>query len=105
MAEKKKPAKKVDHSPAKLGKKVPAKVGELVFQRHDKDTGSPEVQAGLLSSEIAQLQAHLGAHKKDYDAKRSLLKKVAKRRKFLKYLKDKNLDTYSTVSKKLDLKV
>lgn len=98
MAEKKKTTKKVE-------KKAPAEQGNLVFQRHDKDTGSPEVQAGLLSAEIAQLQAHLEAHKKDYDAKRCLLKKVAKRRKFLKYLKDKNLDTYSTVSKKLDLKV
>jgi len=52
MAEKKKTVKKVE-------KKVPAKEGELVFQRHDKDTGSPEVQAGLLSAEIEQLQAHL----------------------------------------------
>jgi len=108
MAEKNKTTK---GNPAKGGaakkveKKVPAKQGDLVFQRHDKDTGSPEVQAGLLSAEIEQLQAHLGAHKKDYDAKRSLLKKVTKRRKFLKYLKDKSLDTYSTVSKKLDLKV
>jgi len=98
MAEKKKTIKKVE-------KKAPAQAGELAFQRHDKDTGSPEVQAGLLSTEIAQLQDHLAAHKKDYDAKRSLLKKVAKRRKFLKYLKGKDLDTYSTVSKKLDLKV
>jgi len=98
MAEKKKTIKKVE-------KKAPALAGNLVFQRHDKDTGSPEVQAGLLSDEIQQLQDHLVAHKKDYDAKRSLLKKVAKRRKFLKYLKGKDLETYSTVSKKLDLKV
>ena len=40
----------------------------------------------LSIEEIEQLQAHLAAHKKDVDAKRSLLKKVAKRRKFLKYV-------------------
>ncbi len=98
MAEKKKTTKKVV-------KMAPSVEGELMFQRHGKDTGSPEVQAGLLSEEIEQLQAHLTAHKKDVDAKRSLLKKVAKRRKFLKYLKEKNLDTYGSVSKKLGLKV
>lgn len=89
----------------KIEKKISTQEGNLTFQRHEKDTGSPEVQAGLLTKEIQELQGHLEAHKKDFDAKRSLLKKVAKRRKFLKYLKDKNLDTYSTVSKKLDLKV
>ena len=47
------------------------------------------------------LQGHLAEHKKDVDAKRSLLKKVARRRKFAKYLKDNNLDRYLEVSKKL----
>jgi small subunit ribosomal protein S15 len=45
------------------------------------------------------------SHPKDVDAKRSLLKKVAKRRRLLKYLKEKDLSTYSQVSKKLNLKV
>ena len=107
MAEKNKTTK---GNPAKGGaakkveKKVPAKQGDLVFQRHDKDTGSPEVQAGLLSAEIEQLQAHLGAHKKDYDAKRSLLKKVAKRRKFLKYLKEEDIKRYNSIAKEIGLK-
>jgi small subunit ribosomal protein S15 len=58
-----------------------------------------------LSNEIQELQEHLIAHKKDYDAKRSLLKKVAKRRTLLKYLKQNDLSIYNTVSKKLNLKV
>ncbi len=74
------------------------------FKRHDKDTGSPEFQIALLSDEIALLQSHLEAHKKDYDAKRSILKKVAKRRSLLRYLKEKNLDTYVAVSKKFGIK-
>jgi len=49
-----------------------AKKEENVFQRHDKDTGSPEMQIGILSDEIATLQAHVAANAKDYDAKRSL---------------------------------
>lgn len=78
---------------------------KLSFQRHDKDTWSPEVQVVLLSDEVTMLQEHLVSHKKDSDAKRSLLKKVAKRRKLLKYLKNKDVEAYSTVSKKLGLKV
>ncbi len=74
------------------------------FKRHDKDTGSPEFQIALLSDEIAMLQWHLEKHKKDFDAKRSILKKVAKRRTFLRYLKEKNLDTYMAVSKKFGIK-
>jgi small subunit ribosomal protein S15 len=82
-----------------------AKSEENVFKRHDKDTGSPEMQIGILSDEIATLQAHVAANAKDYDAKRSLLKKVAKRRRFLRYLKDNHLDRYAEISKKTGLKV
>jgi small subunit ribosomal protein S15 len=50
------------------------------------------------------LQGHLKAHDKDVDAKRSLLKKVARRRKFLKYLKENALERYTLIVKKLGLK-
>jgi small subunit ribosomal protein S15 len=87
-------------------KKAPvADKKKLSFQRHGTDTGSPEVQIGFLSEEITQLQSHIESHKKDYDAKRSLLKKVAKRRKLLKYLKESNVSSYAAVSKKIGLKV
>lgn len=76
-----------------------------VFQRHPKDNGSPEVQIALLSHDIDQLQEHLKAHPSDVDAKRSLLKKVARRRKFLKYLKEQEVDRYTFVANKLKLKV
>lgn len=106
MAEKKTSSSRTAGKATKRVEKKPVNVvGDLLFQRHEKDTWSPEVQVGILSKEIDQLQAHLHAHKKDTDAKRSLLKKVARRRRFLKYLKDTKLDNYSTVSKKLDLKV
>ena len=75
------------------------------FKLHDTDTGSVEVQIWLLTSEITELQVHLALHKKDFDAKRSLLKKVARRRAFLKYLKSKKLSTYNTISKSVQVKV
>lgn len=74
------------------------------LQRHEKDNGSPEVQIAFLTEEIAKLQEHMALHKQDVDPKRSLLKKVARRRKFLKYLKENNLERYNVVAKKLDLK-
>jgi small subunit ribosomal protein S15 len=75
------------------------------FKLHDADTGSVEVQIWLLTEEITELQAHLAMHKKDFDAKRSLLKKVARRRAFLKYLKSKKLSTYNAISKSVSVKV
>jgi len=77
---------------------------KIDFKRHEKDTGSPEFQISLLSDEIVVLQTHLEKNKKDFDAKRSILKKVAKRRSLLKYLKAKNLDVYVAVSKKFGIK-
>lgn len=78
---------------------------EASFKRHDKDTGSIEVQIGLLTDEITTLQGHLAANKYDADAKRSLLKKVARRRALLKYLKTKKLSTYNALSKQVNVKV
>ena len=75
------------------------------FKRHEKDTWSPEVQIWILWDEIKQLQEHIAIHKKDYDAKRSLLKKVARRRTFLKYLKSTKLSSYNQISKKINVKV
>jgi len=89
----------------KTSTKPNSRVSGETIQRHQKDTWSPEVQILALSQEIESLQWHLVSHPKDVDAKRSLLKKVAKRRRLLKYLKENDLTTYSQVSKKLNLKV
>jgi small subunit ribosomal protein S15 len=70
-----------------------------------KDTWSPEAQIGRLTQDILLLQEHVAKNKKDYDAKRALLQKVAKRRRFLRYLKDNHLDRYAEISKKTGLKV
>lgn len=74
-------------------------------QRHEHDTWSPEYQIRLLGNKIVILQDHLQKNHKDYDAKRSLLKLVQKRRMHLKYLKTNKLESYLLVSKKTWLKV
>ena len=72
--------------------------------RHDADTGSPEVQASLLTREIKELTAHLKKNPKDIHSRRGLLGMVAQRRAHLKYLEKKNKRAYNALLKKLDLK-
>ena len=71
---------------------------------HESDTGSLEVQIGLLNEEIKKLVSHLKKHPKDQSSKRGLLKMVAKRRKLLKYLKEEDTKRYSALIKKLGAK-
>lgn len=75
-----------------------------VTARHDTDTGSPEVQVGLLTKQITELAAHLKKHPKDIHSRRGLLGMVADRRSHLKYLETKDKRKYNAILKKLDLK-
>lgn len=72
-------------------------------QIHDKDTGSPEVQVAVLSTQINELAKHLKKHKKDNHSRRGLIKMVADRRTHLKYLERKDKTRYNAVMKKLEL--
>ena len=58
-------------------------------RRNEKDTGSTEVQAALLTEQISQLTKHLKKHKQDEHSRRGLLKLVAERHGHLKYLEQK----------------
>ena len=73
-------------------------------QRHDTDTGSPEVQVAILSQQINELAAHLKENKKDHHSRRGLLKMVSDRRAHLKYLKKKSETKYNSLVKKLGIK-
>jgi len=64
------------------------------YKRHEKDTGSPEVQVALLSERIGQLTDHFKTHKKDHHSRRGLLKLVGQRRRLLDYLKGKDANRY-----------
>ncbi len=72
--------------------------------RHEKDTGSAEVQAAVLSRQIEELTKHLKKNPKDNHSRRGLLKMVSHRRKLLGYLKEHNVKIYEKLIKKLDLK-
>ena len=68
------------------------------------DTGSPEVQIAVLTADINKLNGHFKVHKKDHHSNRGLLKKIGRRRDLLKYLKNKDLDRYTTLVDKLGLR-
>jgi small subunit ribosomal protein S15 len=74
------------------------------YQRSPDDTGSPEVQIALLSGAIEQLNGHFQVHKKDNHSRQGLLKKVALRRKLLKYFKAVNLQGYLKLIETLGLR-
>lgn len=71
---------------------------------HKEDTGSPQVQIAILTTEIALLTSHLQDHKKDHSARRGLLGKVAQRRKLLTYLRMNKPEDYQAVLEAHDLK-
>ena len=74
------------------------------YARDEKDTGSPEVQIALLTSEINALTEHLKNHKQDKHSKRGLLIKVGKRRSLLNYLLETDVKRYRAVVSKLGLR-
>ena len=74
------------------------------FGMHETDTGSPEVQAALLTERINQLTDHLRIHKKDHHSRRGLLMMVGKRRRLLDYLRSQNVERYRTLIARLGLR-
>jgi small subunit ribosomal protein S15 len=79
---------------------------ELVqkYKRHEKDTGSPEVQVALLSERIAYLTEHFKTHKKDHHSRRGLLKLVGQRRRLLDYLKTIDQGRYMVLIDQLGIR-
>ncbi len=74
------------------------------LQAHKTDTGSPEVQVGILTERIKELTEHLKVNKKDFAARRGLLQMVGKRRRLLRYLASKNSKSYLDLIKKLGIR-
>ena len=74
------------------------------FRLHESDTGSPEVQIGLLTHRISYLTDHLKVHKKDHHSRRGLLMLVGKRRRLLNYVKSNDIKRYRTIIESLGLR-
>jgi len=74
------------------------------FERHNKDTGSPEVQIALITSNIAELTRHFDAHKKDFGSRTGLLRMVSRRRSLLDYLRKTNREKYGQLITSLGIR-
>ena len=74
------------------------------YKLHESDTGSPEVQVGLLTHRISYLTEHLKIHKKDHHSRRGLLMLVGRRRRLLNYVKNKDVKRYRAIIENLGLR-
>ena len=69
-----------------------------------KDTGSSEIQIGLLTQKISRLANHFKKFKKDKHSSQGLLKSINRRKKLLEYLKKHNIKSYNNILSKLNLR-
>lgn len=85
---------------------APQRKQEIIseYAIHEDDVGSPEVQVAILTYRIKSLTEHMGTHKKDFHTRRGLLALVGKRRRLLNYLKYVDVERYSSLVKRLELR-
>ncbi|MCR5248926.1 MAG: 30S ribosomal protein S15 [Paludibacteraceae bacterium] len=83
-----------------------AKKAEIfeTYGKSNTDTGSAESQIALFSYRISHLTEHVKSNKKDFNTSRSLKMLVGKRRRMLDFLKEKDIERYRSIIKKLGLR-
>lgn len=74
------------------------------YQIHETDTGSADLQVAILTERIVQLTSHLKKNPKDHASRRGLLKMIGRRRRLLAYIKDKSLNRYQDLIKRLGIR-
>lgn len=74
------------------------------YRRHEKDTGSSEVQVALITRRIEEITGHLSRHPKDHAARRGLLMLVGQRSAILRYLSVQDDARYRDALKRLGLR-
>ena len=74
------------------------------YKQSDNDTGSVQVQVALLTERINHLTEHLKSNHKDNHSRRGLLQMVGKRKGFLLYLKNKDIEAYRALIKSLGIR-
>jgi small subunit ribosomal protein S15 len=89
--------------PAMLTKRVKSRIIKE-SQRHEKDTGSAEVQISVITRQMDELASHLKKNPKDNHSRRGLLKMVSQRRRLLSYLQKNEPEVHVKLAKKLELK-
>ena len=85
---------------------TPERKQELIgeYQLKSGDTGSPEVQVAILTERISNLTGHLKTHAKDHHSRRGLLIMVGQRRRLLDYVKQREVERYQTLIKRLGIR-
>ena len=73
-------------------------------QIHPTDTGSVELQVAMLSERISKLSDHLQKNNQDYASRQGLLKMIGKRKRMLSYIKNKDVNKYETLIKKIGIR-
>ena len=73
-------------------------------QIHPTDTGSVEIQVAMLSERINKLSNHLQKNNQDYASRQGLLKMIGKRKRLLSYIKNKDVNKYATLIKKIGIR-
>ena len=74
------------------------------FGGSETNTGDAKVQVALLTARINDLQNHFKANPKDHASRRGLLKLVGQRRRFLKYIKNNDINEYRALIAELGLR-
>ena len=74
------------------------------YRLHSADTGSTGVQLIALEENIRKVIEHLKVNHKDIPAKRSMLKKIAQRKNYFKYLTKINPESAEPLKKELIIK-
>lgn len=74
------------------------------LKKHDGDTGSAEVQIGLLTVRINNLSMHLKEHKHDAHSLRGLMMMVGARRRLLNYLRRRSPASYTAILQRFGLR-
>ena len=82
------------------------RIAELVKEsgKDEHDTGNVEVQVAILTERIRNLTEHLKVHKKDNHTRRGLMKIIGKRRGLLKYIKNRDIEQYRALVKRLGIR-
>ena len=73
-------------------------------QIHPTDTGSVEIQVAMLSERITKLSDHLQNNNQDYASRQGLLKMIGKRKRMLSYIKNKDVNKYAALIKKIGIR-
>ncbi|MBW4667827.1 MAG: 30S ribosomal protein S15 [Cyanomargarita calcarea GSE-NOS-MK-12-04C] len=75
-----------------------------LYQVHETDTGSSDVQVAMLTDRINRLSQHLQANKKDHSSRRGLLKMIGQRKRLLSYIQKDNRDKYLALIGRLGIR-